>query len=1427
MRYEDSRPICFFNQPMKPAFFTFLLLTCSAMAADRLHLPPKQGTANGKKIVLVAGDEEYRTEETCPMLAKILSQKHGFDCTVLFSLNPDGGFIDPNFQKNLTGTDALKSADLLIIGTRFRQPSPEALADFAAYLNSGKPVIGFRTATHAFTGSAATGGFKWSEFGLKILGEKWVNHHGRHKVEGTRSVVETANSASEVLRDVGEIFATTDVYGIANLDTQAATLLLRGQVTESLEPASKAVAGAKNEPMMPLAWLRTYTAPDGKTQGKAFCTTLGASVDFADEDLRRLVVNAAYHLLGMPVPAKADVAFVDAFAPTFYGTNSSDYYKQLNRKPEDYGLGKSPATGLGAPAKKPAGKGQQVKKAERKIDASGEPVRPDNSGNGAPHAPDAEPPAATSKRAQAVAPPEKAERIVLIGNGLAERDVYYSRIETELHLRYPEQDLFLRNMGHVGDTPGFRPHPARVSQWAFPGAEKFHPDKQVHRGKGFYPTPDQWLTHLKADTIVAFFGYNESFDGPAKVANFEAELDAWVQHTLSKAYNGKAAPRVVLVSPIAYEDLSASRDLPNGEKENANLILYSSAVEKVARKHGLTFIDVFSPTKDLYAKTDKPLTTGGFVPNEEGYKAIAEILATGIYGHQSRVSKADPEKVHAAVKEKDWFWNNDYNILNGVHTHGQRYNPFGPQNYPDEVKKSREMAALRDDLIHAVAAGKTSDLKVDDSKTHKLPPVPTNYQPSVKNGSEKYLYGEDALKSLTVPQGYKVELFASEKEFPNLANPMQLSFDNKGRLWVATMPTYPHYRPGDAMPDDKILIYEDTNGDGKADKETVFAEKLHLPIGFEFAPEGVYVSQEPNLVLLRDTNGDDKADSYEIVLGGFDTHDTHHAISAFTADPSGAFILCEGVFLHSNVETPYGPVRCVDGGFFRYSPQRGQLERTIQMSIPNPWGYVYDGWGQDFLLHTSGTTMNWALPVQVKPTFGSKTPSAPDLIPPDHKVRPTSGLEIVSSRHFPDEVQGDIMLCNAIGFLGIKQHQIQDDGTGWKTAFRQDLLKSSDGNFRPVDLEFAPDGSLYVIDWHNVLIGHMQHNARDPLRDHVHGRIYRITYPSRPLVKPIPVAGAPITTLLENLKEPESRTRYRTRRELRGRPAGEVLPAVKTWVAALDKTAPNYEHHVLEALWVTWGMNQTDEALLRQMLAAKDFHARAAAVRVLRYSMHKVADHAALLEKAANDDHGRVRLEAIVAASWMQDIAAAKKIVAAAAAKPLDVWSQNAAKTAADRLAGIAEVEKPEFAVLPAPAHLDDAAKKQYMEGQKIYHREGHCVTCHQPTGKGLDPAFPSLEKSPWVSGDPQRLIKLAMYGLMGPMEVNGKKYDGQVPMTPFAGMLKDDEMAAVLTFVRNSFGNQAGPVQPAQVKAIRDANPGRLMFYTTEQLLKEHPLEK
>ena len=316
----------------------------SASAADRLVFEPAHPGENVKHVVLISGDEEYRSEETMPMLGKILSQKHGFRCTVLFAFGPDGAeYIDPNNSHGLRGLDALDSADLMIIATRFRRPDAKQAKHITDFLNAGKPVIGLRTATHAFQGAEQFAeSLSYDQFGRQILGEQWVSHHGKHKVEGSRSVVEPDASGSVILNGVGEIFAPSDVYGVTHL-TDSDTILLRGAITESLDPESRTlVDDTRNMPMQPLAWLHTYTAPDGR-KGHSFCTTAGASVDFVDEDLRRLIVNAAINLTGGVVPAKADADFVDPFYPTFYSfIGEPGYYQKMNMKPEDFGLGKSP-----------------------------------------------------------------------------------------------------------------------------------------------------------------------------------------------------------------------------------------------------------------------------------------------------------------------------------------------------------------------------------------------------------------------------------------------------------------------------------------------------------------------------------------------------------------------------------------------------------------------------------------------------------------------------------------------------------------------------------------------------------------------------------------------------------------------------------------------------------------------------------------------------------------------------------------------------------------------------------------------------------------------------------------------------------------------------------------------------------------------------
>lgn len=1348
-----------------------------AQPADHLVFEGGDGPGKGKHIVFLSGDEEYRSEEAMPMMAQVLN-KQGFKCTVLFSMNADGT-VNPDNQKSLSHSQSLDSADAIVMSLRFRNWDDTSMQRFEKAFLRGIPVVALRTSTHAFNfpknskwakysfnSKADTG---WTKgFGRHVLGETWVSHHGKHKVQGCRTHIEAANKANSILNGVGTIFCTTDVYG-ANPQPDS-TILLRGAVTKTLAPDSAAVEGKQNNPMQPVAWTRNYKNASGKTN-KIFTTTMGASTDLVDENLRRLVANGVFWGLGLEVPAKVDVTIPGDYKPSPYSFKA--YKKGL--KPVDF---------MVTPKGNKGNKGDSAKKINAKAAPKALTIHPN-------------------------------ERIVLVGSGLGSRMNHFGHFETELQLRTPQSKLIIRNMCDEGNTPGFRPQPGRKSPWAFPGAEKFQTDLAKGTGStGHFETPDQWITRLKADTVIAFFGFNSSFAGEQGLANYKAELTAFIKHTLSQKYNGKNAPQLAIVSPTAFQDLSDKYGSPDGAETNTNLALYTKAMKEVCAEQGVLFIDVYSPSKAIFDSTQEELTNDGALLNNKGYAWLAQRLANSIYGKTTIKAPQHRAMVHAAVTEKNWCWLNDFKVPNGVHVYGRRYKPYGPQNYPDELQKTREMTEVRDWAIWRALEGKKSNLASADAKTHKLKPVPTNFKPSGKNGNPNYETGKRSQTKLKLPKGYKMELFASEKEFKDLANPVQIAFDNKGRLWVATMPSYPHYRIGDPKPTDKLIILEDTNNDGKADKQTTFAGDLHIPIGFEIAPEGVYVSQSGSLVLLKDTNGDDKYDVKEVILSGFDDHDTHHAISAFCVDPSGAIVMGEGVFLHSNVETAYGPVRGSNGGFFRYAPQRKELIRYAQFSIPNPWGVAFDDYGQDFFLHTSGPSATWMMPGSVKPRYGVNM-RAPDILT-SNKVRPTSGIEFVSSRHFPDEVQGDFILNNNIGYLGAKQHQLIEDGTGYTTKYRHDLFSSADKNFRPVDLEFAPDGSLYVADWHNVLIGHMQHNARDPHRDHVHGRIYRVTYPSRPLVKPAKVDGASIAQLLENLKLHEARTRYRTRRELRGRKASEVLPALKSWAAKQSN-----ERHKLEALWVSWGLNQVDEELLKQLLKSNDHKIRAAAVRVLRFNGHMIDDQASLLMAAANDDHGRVRLEAITAASWLGK-ELGLPILEAAGKKPIDKYMKQSHQYALAYLNG--EVAKP-TAKHTVKTHLKGGAKKLFLKGAAIYEREGHCGTCHQPDGKGLPASgFPPLAGTKWVTQDEDRLIKLTLNGLHGPIEVLGKKYAGQVPMTPFGGMLNDKDMAAVLTYVRNSFGNKASVITPQKVGEVRAATKGKTGFYRPDELLKEHP---
>lgn len=327
-----------------------LVLAAPLLAADPwvTLTPPKdaKGVGVGKHVVLVSGDEEYRSEEMLPALAKILTTRHGFKTTTLFAIDPKDGLVQPNVITNIPGLEALKGADLLVLFTRMRNLPDEQMKHVVEYAESGKPIVGFRTATHAFAVTSKTyAKYHWQSkeagyekgFGKQVFGETWVSHHGAHKKEGTRGLVAKGEEKNPILKgiDAGGIFGTTDVYGVT-LPLKDCTPLVMGEVTETLKPDSKAVAGKKNDPMMPVAWTKTYTG-EGKKAARVFASTMGSAEDFAFEGTRRLFVNGCLWAMGLEdkIPDKTNVELVGEFKPTAYGFKKDEAWKP-GKLPEEY-----------------------------------------------------------------------------------------------------------------------------------------------------------------------------------------------------------------------------------------------------------------------------------------------------------------------------------------------------------------------------------------------------------------------------------------------------------------------------------------------------------------------------------------------------------------------------------------------------------------------------------------------------------------------------------------------------------------------------------------------------------------------------------------------------------------------------------------------------------------------------------------------------------------------------------------------------------------------------------------------------------------------------------------------------------------------------------------------------------------------------------
>jgi putative heme-binding domain-containing protein len=496
-------------------------------------------------------------------------------------------------------------------------------------------------------------------------------------------------------------------------------------------------------------------------------------------------------------------------------------------------------------------------------------------------------------------------------------------------------------------------------------------------------------------------------------------------------------------------------------------------------------------------------------------------------------------------------------------------------------------------------------------------------------------------RALQVADGFEISLFAAD---PLLAKPIHMNFDAAGRLWIASSETYPQIKPGQKA-NDKILILEDTDGDGKADKTTVFADGLLIPTGLEPGDGGVYVGASTELLhLSRPAGGPVRT---RVVLSGFGTEDTHHMVHTLRWGPDGMLYFNQSIYIHSHIETPYGMRRLGGGGIWQLRPRTGRLE-VFARGWWNAWGHHFDRWGQSFVTDgAGGEGVNYCIPGASYDATPGATRRLYGLNPGHPKY---CGCEIVSGRHLPDAWQGNL-ITNDFRAHRVCRFALSPNGSGYAARQEADLVRTNHPAFRPVDVKMGPDGAIYIADWYNPIIQHGEVDFRDPRRDVTHGRIWRITAKGRPLVPRPRLVDAATRDLLEALRAPEGWTRHQAHRVLTERGAS-VVQDLAAWVAKLPAGAEG-DPLRLEALWTYQSLDEVEPGLLGALLRSGDHRIRAAATRVASAWRQRLSDPLALLAPQVRDEHPQVRLEAVRALGEVRDLRAAE-LALQALDRPLD-----------------------------------------------------------------------------------------------------------------------------------------------------------------------------
>ncbi len=772
------------------------------------------------------------------------------------------------------------------------------------------------------------------------------------------------------------------------------------------------------------------------------------------------------------------------------------------------------------------------------------------------------------------------DRVVFLGDGLIEQEQYFGWVELMMSTAYPDRNITFRNLGWNADTP------RGASRFGLSLLQAGHESSS----EGFKQLVKQ--LELTRPTVIVFgYGLASAMEGGPE------GLDQFIKdyNELTKAaQDASPGVRYVFLSPLT----PLSRENPHRRV----VASYSKAIAEFAYGRNSPFVDLSDvATSPGERKDDIHL-------NSEGYRDLADAVRHALKLPESGW-KVNPHSamLREIILRKNQWWFHRSRPANVAYVFGFRKREQG-QNAV-EIPKFDELVAQDEEKIRSL---------------RKLQPVALQ-EPEPQLESKYARFTEQPIPEFTVGKDLEVSLWAAN---PQLNKPIQINFDPQGRLWVASSEAYPMIEVGQSPPD-KILVLEDSNGDGKADKSTVFAEGLLIPTGVEPGDGGVYVAQSTDLLFLKDTDGDGKADLKRRVQSGFGTEDTHHNLHTLRWGPDGRLYMNQSVYTRTDTETPHGVVRLKAGGGFRYHTNSQRMQIFFR-GLWNSWGHQFDAFGQSFMTDGAGFAgIAYVFPgATFAPTPRSRKQL--DLISPGRYPKFCSA-DIIYGDSYPQQWQGSIVTCD-FRANRVTRFSLSEQGAGFVTKQEDDLLRTSAATFRPIDVKQGPDGALYIADWSNPIINHGEVDFRDERRDRWHGRIWRVSWKGAEKKPITDLTKLSTEQLLDNLKSDDRYTRDQSRRVLIDR-RSETSSALKSWSRKqTDGQA------LLQALWLGQAVDVSQRALLSKLLYANDHRVRAAAVRVLSdwcdpaSEVDKpigVAAALLMLRPRIHDEHPRVRLEAI------------------------------------------------------------------------------------------------------------------------------------------------------------------------------------------------------